>query len=247
MYIKMKDKFLEFLLDQCKNNRLLGDRVELFFNTETKNIFFGGPVFFKKIDIFNYKKDIDLLENKEIFTSANVLISIPENFEFKSNFVDYIFSSDEVKILNSDKFGYDDVLYNKIKFKIYRTNVNSILKFQNEIKKKINKISFSKNILYINDYEIDFSGKENQKILIDFIVEKGKLGNEYFFDDIENDFDDINEYIDCEKNNKFRNHWLYNASRDVNNHIKMETGMKDFLITTKKTVKINSEYLDINS
>ena len=54
-------------------------------------------------------------------------------------------------------------------------------------------------------------------------------------------FSEIAELIDSEKAFKWKN--LYNSANEIKKKIAIETGIKDFFITTTQSIKINEKYL----
>ena len=89
--------------------------------------------------------------------------------------------------------------------------------------------------LIINDNKVKVQKFSNQYHTLKIIFENdSETAKEWFFSE-------IGERIDSSKNHSDKNY--YNYISELKKKIAVETGVKDFFITTKQSVTINPEYL----
>lgn len=103
----------------------------------------------------------------------------------------------------------------------------------------------------IIDYQTSFDKDKSVLSICGKNIEIRKFSNQYhilriiFQDDIAKDKDwqlsEIAELIDRAKDFEWKN--LYNAADAIKKKIAIETGIKDFFITTTQSIKINEKYL----
>ncbi len=89
-------------------------------------------------------------------------------------------------------------------------------------------------MLTIGEYAIKINGPEQKEFLKIVFKDKKELSKEWFFSEISELYDFAMKVND----KKF-----YNAAYQVNLKIAQKTPIKDFLITTKQSVRINPKYL----
>jgi len=104
------------------------------------------------------------------------------------------------------------------------------------------KTEYQNYILYFCGKEIDFTRKDNQRELLKTLFkDKNK---EWFYDEIQGEWDSDWDGAGPESRDYWRK--FYNASNDINTAIRLETGIKDFLMKNTGTggwIKINPKYV----
>jgi len=89
-------------------------------------------------------------------------------------------------------------------------------------------------MLQIGQYEIKVNGPDQKDFLKIIFKDKKQLNKEWFFSE-------ICEIFDREMDNNDKK--FYNASYQINLKVAQKTPIKDFLITTKHSVRVNPKYL----
>ena len=95
-----------------------------------------------------------------------------------------------------------------------------------------------RNILIIDNKEIKIRKFSDQYNLLKALFDNG-LSNTWLFDELE-EFNDFAYKPNLKINSNQR---LYNAAYQVSKKIALETGIKDFFMTTRQSISINPNYL----
>lgn len=114
--------------------------------------------------------------------------------------------------------------------------------------KKLEKLSKSNKKTNEIDYQMSFNEDKSVLSIYNKNVKIQKFSDQYhllrivFEDELKDwQFSEIAELIDSEKSFKWKN--LYNSANEIKKKIAIETGIKDFFITTTQSIKINEKYL----
>ncbi len=89
-------------------------------------------------------------------------------------------------------------------------------------------------ILTIDEQKVKIKGPDQKEFLKIIFKNKDELAKEWFFSEIS----EIYDFADSANEKKF-----YNAAYQVNLKIAQNTAIKDFLVTTRQTARINPKYL----
>jgi len=116
------------------------------------------------------------------------------------------------------------------------------------IKKKAEKLSGNNKKTNEINYQTSFNEDKSVLSICNKNIKIRKFSDQYhllrivFEDELKDwQFSEIAELIDSEKAFKWKN--LYNSANEIKKKIAIETGIKDFFITTTQSIKINEKYL----
>lgn len=117
------------------------------------------------------------------------------------------------------------------------TRLENVIEEIQKTAKKFDSPSFDKDkgILYVQDKEIKITKFTDQYYMLDLIFKSSENQQKDW------QYSEIQEFIDQEKPSDWKR--LYNIAYALRNKIAIETGIKDFFITTKQSIKINPQYL----
>jgi len=160
-----------------------------------------------------------------------------KGFEFVK-VVSYLEDQGQVKVTNWNDKDVWNIKFNRTPITVGSlVSVGEIIKnMDNDDSLKIN-LSFDEasSILNVGEKIVRITKMKDQYQLLRIIFEdKEEIGKEWFFSEIAEKFD---------REANFDNKKFYNAAYQVNLRIARDVGIKDALITTNQSVRINPKYL----